>query len=360
MAHGKVFKFVLTGGPCGGKTTSLSHISSHLKSLGFEVYVLPETATLLIGSGVQYHGLTREQQLAHESSVIRFQRASEDAFVHRARQNDKPTVLLCDRGVCDERAYMNKDDFNMLLDQEQLKLGELRDRRYDAVYHLVSAAIGAEKFYTNANNEARTETVDEAKELDHKTLEAWLGHPRLHVIDNSTDFETKIARVTKLICVDVGKEPKVARHKYLVISATIPSSVSAEVVTVESIFLSEEKNIRVIKRSQQGSSTYSVKEYRGQLLESYEHITAAKFLEYSVKQSAVSCVKKKTNFIWNHHHYSLQEYQAGCITLTVGGHHDTSADHPFPPFIAISKDITDNSKYSCLGMAYSCPTDLSE
>ena len=99
MAHGKVFKFVLTGGPCGGKTTSLSHISSHLKSLGFEVYVLPETATLLIGSGVQYHGLTREQQLAHESSVIRFQRASEDAFVHRARQNDKPTVLLCDRGL---------------------------------------------------------------------------------------------------------------------------------------------------------------------------------------------------------------------------------------------------------------------
>jgi hypothetical protein len=35
------------------------------------------------------------------------------------------------------------------------------DRRYDGVFHLVTAAIGAEKFYTLANNTARSETPEQ-------------------------------------------------------------------------------------------------------------------------------------------------------------------------------------------------------
>ena len=32
---------------------------------------------------------------------------------------------------------------------------QLRDQRYEAVVHLVTAAIGAERFYTLENNKAR-------------------------------------------------------------------------------------------------------------------------------------------------------------------------------------------------------------
>jgi hypothetical protein len=38
------------------------------------------------------------------------------------------------------------------------------------VLHLVTAASGAEAFYTNANNTARRETADEARDLDSRIL----------------------------------------------------------------------------------------------------------------------------------------------------------------------------------------------
>lgn len=39
------------------------------------------------------------------------------------------------------------------------------------------------------------DTRDEQK-VDVKTEAAWLGHPRHFLFDNSTDFETKLSRVT--------------------------------------------------------------------------------------------------------------------------------------------------------------------
>ena len=37
---------------------------------------------------------------------------------------------------------------------------------YDAVFHMVTAAKGAERFYTTENNKARTETVEQAAAMD--------------------------------------------------------------------------------------------------------------------------------------------------------------------------------------------------
>ena len=37
----------------------------------------------------------------------------------------------------------------------------MREGRYDAVFHLVTAAQGAERFYTLENNQARSETPEQ-------------------------------------------------------------------------------------------------------------------------------------------------------------------------------------------------------
>ena len=66
---------------------------------------------------------------------------------------------------------------------------QLRDQRYDAVFHLVTTAIGAENFYTQANNATRREDQKLARELDLKILSAWVGHPKVFIIDNSTDLD---------------------------------------------------------------------------------------------------------------------------------------------------------------------------
>lgn len=48
--HVRVSRILLTGGPCGGKTTALAAISQDLTQLGYKVIVVPEAATL-IGTG---------------------------------------------------------------------------------------------------------------------------------------------------------------------------------------------------------------------------------------------------------------------------------------------------------------------
>ena len=44
-------KIVLTGGPCGGKSTSISVLEQELTNKGYKVFIVEEMATNLILSG---------------------------------------------------------------------------------------------------------------------------------------------------------------------------------------------------------------------------------------------------------------------------------------------------------------------
>lgn len=37
-------------------------------------------------------------------------------------------------------------------------------------------------------------------------MQAWVGHPYYDVVDNSTDFETKIRRVIEAVCKRIGRQ----------------------------------------------------------------------------------------------------------------------------------------------------------
>ena len=117
----------------------------------------------------------------------------EDIFLETAIESDQKTVIICDRGVMDGKAYTSQQCWQALLDETAWSTIQLRDRRYEAVVHLVTAANGAEKFYTGDNNQARYETVEEAKALDNKLINAWVGHPHFTIIENNSNgFENKI------------------------------------------------------------------------------------------------------------------------------------------------------------------------
>ena len=81
----------------------------------------------------------------------------EDRFMEIAQLDPLPTVILCDRGVMDCKAYMDEEDWQAVLDEYQWKLSEIRDNRYDGVIHMVTAAEGAEEYYSLENNKARYE-----------------------------------------------------------------------------------------------------------------------------------------------------------------------------------------------------------
>ena len=54
----KVWRLVLTGGPCGGKTTGQARLSTFFENLGWKVYRVPETANILLSGGVNFAELT--------------------------------------------------------------------------------------------------------------------------------------------------------------------------------------------------------------------------------------------------------------------------------------------------------------
>ena len=74
---------------------------------------------------------------------------------------------------------------------------------------MVSAAKGAEAFYTIEHHASRTEGIDEARDRDTRAAEAWVGHPYVDMVDNSgSNFEAKInsliSKVAWSIGIDVG------------------------------------------------------------------------------------------------------------------------------------------------------------
>jgi hypothetical protein len=56
---------------------------------------------------------------------------------------NQPAIILCDRGTVDPYAYMSDESFQAVLDQEGWTWVTLRDKRYDLVCFLSSAANGA-------------------------------------------------------------------------------------------------------------------------------------------------------------------------------------------------------------------------
>ena len=46
-----IIKVVITGGPCAGKTTSLTQIVDSLSEKGYTVFSVPEAASLIFNSG---------------------------------------------------------------------------------------------------------------------------------------------------------------------------------------------------------------------------------------------------------------------------------------------------------------------
>lgn len=98
----------------------------------------------------------------------------------------------------DNKAYVTDKQFKQILNK--LKLDELKLLdNYDLVIHLVTAADGKEEYYTLSNNNARTETIEEARKLDKKTVNAWIGHNNLVIVDNKCEFDEKLDKVLEYI-----------------------------------------------------------------------------------------------------------------------------------------------------------------
>lgn len=107
---------------------------------------------------------------------MRFQIEQENYYERIANIQEKDVILITDRGVLDPTAYCSPEIKQKILDMPDMKKADLMER-YDLVLHLVTAADGAEKFYTLENNAARSESPELAVIIDDLLKVAWNGAP---------------------------------------------------------------------------------------------------------------------------------------------------------------------------------------
>lgn len=228
MKTERIPKIVLTGGPCAGKTTGLSILMQKLPEFGVSPLLVPEVATLVLGGGIKIGDVIKDPKLYQrfQREILMTQIVLESCFENFARlESDKRRILLCDRGAMDGAAYTDQDSWQHILSAEGLTRTWLRDERYDAVIHLVTAAQDAQDFY-NFDNPARFETPDEARKRDAATLAAWTGHPKLRIVSNTKTvagerkvlgFDAKMEWLVREVCHVLGiPAPLQISRKFLI------------------------------------------------------------------------------------------------------------------------------------------------
>ena len=97
----KVYRVVLTGGPCGGKSSALKDFTKKLNEHGYDVYTAPEVPTIMINGGCQYPGMEGKEELDEfETALLKLQLQMESSFTQCAASTGRPSVVV--RGVARE------------------------------------------------------------------------------------------------------------------------------------------------------------------------------------------------------------------------------------------------------------------
>ena len=188
-----IAKIVLTGGPCAGKTTTISRIEEHLVKKGYHVLVLNECATETIKQGIRPFGNHSVSVYDFENEILNLQLFKEKRFKEFLKNysDDEKIVILYDRGAVDIKAYLGEENYNKMLEENNLKNEDLISE-YDLVIHMITVAADMENRYSNSNNKARFEDSQEAIDLDKRTSDAWKTHPNLKVVPVCEYLEDKI------------------------------------------------------------------------------------------------------------------------------------------------------------------------
>ncbi|MEK7641806.1 MAG: AAA family ATPase [Patescibacteria group bacterium] len=358
-----IWRIVITGGPCSGKTTGLAVLESKLTERGYKVLVSPESATKLMNAGIRPGPKELEggefQRLILLDTIGQEDRICQAAMYYRDK--GYKVVILCDRGTMDGEAYVDPREFGAMLTQFGYDRRSLCDERYHAVMHLRTAALGAPRFYTLENNATRTETPEQARNIDERTLAAWQRHPHPRVIDNSTDFEGKVRRLLAEVCTVLGDPlPFEREEKYLVdssVSIVIPVRVSESIITQTYLVSSDPREEhRVRSRADNEGTTYYYTRKRyvapGNRVEIERMITKEEHGALLAQKDPRSntIMKRRVCFFWKDRYievdfFSEPHQHDGLVLMEIEHTGDTSQIE-LPPFLKVIRSVTDEKKYS--------------
>ena len=189
-------KIVLTGGPSAGKSSSLEFIHRYYSNLGYKVYIVSETATELMNSGI----IPNQNNLSiveFQDIIFKYQLFKENLVLNIVNNNNfLNNIIIFDRGVIDNKAYIKDEEFEMILKKYNYSENDLL-ARYDLIIHLETGAKS--NYYRIDNNSCRKENVDLAIKLDNLSYKAWHNHNNLVKIECYDNFYDKQNEIISVI-----------------------------------------------------------------------------------------------------------------------------------------------------------------
>lgn len=354
-------RIVMTGGPCAGKTTIMSHLHQALENRGYKVFIVPESATELIANGIH---TGQHLSAADFQSLLVEKQISKEVIYEKAAAKYKPekVVILYDRGMMDFRAYVTPAEAEEIMRRNDLTF-EAAFKRYDAVIHLVTAADGALAHYESgegSNNAARSESPEEAITVDRRTLHAWLGHPHLRIFRNTGNFEDKKRAVMKEVFAVLGEPiPKEIERKFLIRKPT-PEQIAglADVVTeipivqtyLKRIEPDVERRIRQRGSRERGFSFYYTEKSdicSGERYEREREITLAEYAELLTQADTTlhQIIKTRYCFCYEGRSFELDLFPfSDEFALLEVELNDLAEDVAFPP-LDIVREVTEDVRY---------------
>ncbi len=172
-------KIVFTGGPSAGKTSIIRALKENFMSQE-KFYFAPEVASMLLGNGFPRCS-TSERLSFQQRAIFHTQREMESLL----EEEDKYEVCFFDRGLIDAMAYVENPSS---IHSDIAKLHE----RYDYVFHLEVAPMNS---YDLKNNNARTESHNEALKLESRLKELWGDHKNYIFVKSEKSFEEKLDQI---------------------------------------------------------------------------------------------------------------------------------------------------------------------
>ena len=363
----------MTGGPCSGKTTSICYLCEKLLDRGWMPLVVPEVATMYMGPGAinlaEIRQSNRKLYLEIEERMLLTQIAMEKEFLAMASSFSKyghKVVILLDRGIKDIRAYVSGNDFEKIARKNGLDLKLYAATNYDLIIHMVTAACGAERFYTQSNNPARIEnSLELAREADERTMKAWMETPDhfrwVPNIDNrrgnKIDFRSKQKIVKNWIWRQLGIPESIEMERRFLLldkpdfkSDCFKNSVQAEIEQVYLVSSDPTVTLRLRKRTQCGISVYyetkKVARGLGEHYETERFITAKEYRDFlPLRDTTRQMVAKKRilfvsdGYLWELDIFQKPQYAFGMMILEVELL-DISAKIKIPDCIGSVKEVT--------------------
>lgn len=372
----RVHKLVLTGGPCGGKTTGQARLATFFENLGWKVFRVPETATILMSGGISFGELNQEQVLDFQEHLIATMMALEDTYFSMAEKCGQNVLIIADRGTMDASAFIEREAWEKILAKLGLEDIEISDNRYNHVVHMQSAAIGAENFYTTEDHSARFEGLELARERDRRAMEAWRDHPYVDIIDNRADFDTKINKLIDLVVrrigINVGDRFKANSRKVKFVVSSLPSDDAFPVKftdfqVVHHYLHSAKKGFqtRLRKRVRNGRPTYTFTvrkpELQGQTVEVKQPISQRDYMNLLAHRddTHLPIFKTRRCFLFQNQQYQLDIYRSPCHsrckglilleTFTTLAEEELLAS--LPPFIRVKRAVTGDPAFSMYNLS---------